>query len=137
MAKKQETVNIEQWREEESLPGDPIKKSWVVKVLSPFYLQVRKGPPEAIKVGDTVRLHDFDLVKMLFQADRIQPVEPGIPDEADYVFLAAHQAIVSGEYRDVTVADIATLTRAEAVPLLKTKTITPIYPEHFTLMRRN
>jgi hypothetical protein len=103
------------------------------KVVRPFFMKVRNGPAIAVKVGEVVELATPSFITDMFCAGKIEPIEPGIPEEGEYSAVKSFQATIDGLFKEIRLLDILELTKEEAIPLLKLRKIKPMDDKFFSL----
>jgi hypothetical protein len=104
------------------------------RVIRPFYLKTKSGPPEKVPPGQIIELADPVFITEMFCTGKIEPSGNRIiPESAEYSAVKSFQCILDGLYKEVRLLDILELSREEAIPLLKYRKIKPLDDQHFCL----
>lgn len=125
---------IRQFQDKEEIERAGEKSFVTLRLLKgAFYLKTKDGPEEVVSAGSLVSLHDRMLIELLFFTGRAEPVDPAVPDVAEYIVRRKFQTVVDGLYVEVLENDIVQLSRPEALDFMRRHLIKPLAEDVFYL----
>ena len=122
---------IRQYQDPVEVESGIKKKGVLTECLRGFRLKTVDGPLIDVLPGQKVELFDRRLIEDLFFCDRIRPISPTIPAQAEYVVYKKFTTVVDGLFKQLYLGDVLELNYDEAIPLLKRRCVKPVNDSNF------